>query len=68
MLLLGVLFFVDLGRGKVFRVALAGQMVGLLSCLLFDETRVSCSEAVSRLMASISKTENIHACVCSKPG
>ena len=46
-------FFVDLGGGKAFRVALASQMIGLLSCLLFDEARVSCSETVSSLMASI---------------
>lgn len=41
------------GEGKAFVVALDGQIISLLSCLLFDEARVNCSETVSSPMASI---------------
>lgn len=40
--------------GKVFGVALAG----LLSCLLFDKARVTCSETVSSLTATPEKLKN----------
>lgn len=44
--------------GKVFGVALAGEMTGLPSCLLSDNARVSCSETVSSLTATSEKLKN----------
>lgn len=46
------------GGGMAFRVALTGQVIGLLSCLLFARTRMSCSETVSSLMAISEKLKS----------